>query len=596
MEPNFQVTPIPDTTKSLITPPPKISRHVLKWLIILALALFIASAGIFWFGGPSFRESGVQMSIDGPTQIGVGDEVTYKIKYSNSTKSKLSNLRFSFSYPDESVVLKDGEVSLYTKETFAIETLEAGQSGEKEFRAFLVGNRGDIKIAKLSLIYAAGNLRTEFQKDASLATTITSIPVSLTLSVPPNQISGQPITYILDYRNETNNSISDLRFVFDYPDGFTYQSATPAGSGDGQTWNVANLNKGQGSRISINGVLNGQQGETKKLSVTLQRRINGAYIDYEKTAGSTVISSPLLGVDVVVNDSKEYTAVTGDTLNYTVKYSNTSNYTLAGVALAVKLEGAMYDIGSLDSGSGYFDGGTNTIIWNSAAISDFSSLGPNKRGQATFKIKTKPGFPSGTAGAQNSFIKATARISTANVPREISDGEVFSTASLITKISSQPTFAQLMYYNDQAFSSSGPFPPQVGKETFFTVHWQLVNPGNQVTEARISGVLPAGVNWKNITSVGAGQAEITFNKNTSEVVWNIGSLPSGVGINGTNKYDGSFQISVTPQANQKGSGILLLKNVKFSGIDSFTRQSIIIPANDLTTDDTADQVEQGIVQ
>ncbi|KKT28170.1 MAG: hypothetical protein UW14_C0013G0019 [Candidatus Yanofskybacteria bacterium GW2011_GWA2_44_10] len=182
------------------------------------------------------------------------------------------------------------------------------------------------------------------------------------------------------------------------------------------------------------------------------------------------------------------------------------------------------------------------------------------------------------------------------MPREISDGEVFSTASLITKISSQPTFAQLMYYNDQAFSSSGPFPPQVGKETFFTVHWQLVNPGNQVTEARISGVLPAGVNWKNITSVGAGQAEITFNKNTSEVVWNIGSLPSGVGINGTNKYDGSFQISVTPQANQKGSGILLLKNVKFSGIDSFTRQSIIIPANDLTTDDTADQVEQGIVQ
>ena len=152
-----------------------------KWAVLLALVLFIVSVFIFWFGGPSFIESGVQLSIEGPTQAAVGDEITYKIKYANLTKSDLSGVKFSFVYPDKSVVIKDGKLSDVTKEVFTIDSLATNQSGEKEFKAFISGNRGDIKTAKATMGYQASGLKSQFEKTATLATTIVSLPVSLTL-------------------------------------------------------------------------------------------------------------------------------------------------------------------------------------------------------------------------------------------------------------------------------------------------------------------------------------------------------------------------------------------------------------------------------
>ena len=176
---------------------------------------------------PSFSESGVKLGIEGPAQVSVGDEVVYKLKYSNTTKLDLNNMTFKFTYSDDSVVLKDGIVTKEFSETFTIDQLSPGQSAEKEFRAFLVGDRGNIKTVKAELSYGAGGLKTVFEKNISLSTTIIGLPISLTLSAPPNSVPGQAVNYVLDYRNESNNDIYDLRFEFDYPDGFSVQKITP---------------------------------------------------------------------------------------------------------------------------------------------------------------------------------------------------------------------------------------------------------------------------------------------------------------------------------------------------------------------------------
>ena len=106
-------------------------NQLLKWLVLLALLLAIVSFLSFWFGSPSFSESGVRLDIDGPTQVSVGDEVVYKLKYSNTTKLDLSSMRFKFTYPDNSVVLKDGIVSTNLSETFTIDQLSPGQEEVK---------------------------------------------------------------------------------------------------------------------------------------------------------------------------------------------------------------------------------------------------------------------------------------------------------------------------------------------------------------------------------------------------------------------------------------------------------------------------------
>ncbi len=535
------------------------------------------------------------MEIEGPNQVSVGDEVIYKLKYSNDTKLDLNNMTFKFIYPDDSVVLKDGMVTKDLSETFTLDQLSPGQKAEIEFKAFLVGDRGNIKTAKVELSYQAGDLRTIFQKTTSISSTIIGLPVSLTLSAPPNSVPGQAVSYVLDYRNESSNDIYDLRFEFDYPDGFSVQKYTPSPNMGNYVWLIPVLKKGNGGRISITGPLNGKEGETKNILVVLKRKIGDQYVNYEKAETSSVIANSLLNAELLVSDSSDYSAFAGDDLNYTVKYSNSSNYNLVGVNLAIKLEGEMYDISSLDTKGGYYDNSSSTITWNASTVSDFANLSPNKKGQLSFRVKLKNSIPSGATGSKNLFVRASARLSTPNVPSGVGGDEVFAETNLVTKISTQPTLKQTVYYNDPAFGSAGPLPPEAGKETAFTIHWQITNPGNDMNGVRISGILPAGVSWKSVVSVGSGQPEPTFNSSTSEVVWNLGVLPQGVGVTGA-KYETSFQIILKPATSQKGSPAVLTKDSKLSGQDTFTKQNIIVPVRDISTSDLVDRPNEGIVQ
>lgn len=568
------------------------SNTVLKWLILLALVLLIISFISFWFGGKSFSENQVVVSIDGPSQALVGDEIVYKLKYANETKLDLKNLKFAFSYPDESVVIENGKIAADMSNNFEIDVLKPGQSGEKEFRGFLTGDKGSIKNAKASLSFMANGLKTSFEKSASLATTITGVPVVLSLVAPPNSVSGESINYIFDYRNESGNDISDLQFKFDYPDGFSSQKFTPSPSAGKDIWSIPILKKGAGGRITVQGILSGKEGEIKTVSTVLKRKIFDQFVNFEKTATSTMIASPLLGLNILVNNSKDYSSFPGDSLEYIINYQNNSNYNLIGLELTAGLNGSMFDFSTLNSGNGYFDSSSNTIVWNSGAVSDFGNLPPNKSGQLKFKVKLKPDIVS---GSRNLFVEMTARLSTSNVPSNVGGEEIFVASGVTTKISTQPGLAASAYYNDPNFGSSGPLPPEIGKETVFTVHWQITNPGNDMSGVKASAVLPTGVTWKNIVSVGTGQPDLVFNKNTSEVIWDLGILPRGAGISSP-KYEGSFQISVKPSSDQKNFPIVLLKNGKLSGTDTFTKQSIVVNVRDISTNGLVDRPGEGIVK
>lgn len=567
------------------------AQRLLKWLILLALVLFIIAVVIFLFGKPSFSEDQVVLELEGPTQASVGDEIIYKVKYGNQTKLELSNLRFKFIYPEESVVIKDGKTLKELNETFVVDKLQDGEKGEKEFRAFLVGDRGNIKNAKIELEFRAGDLRSSFEKSDTISTTLVSVPVSLTLVAPPSIVSGQLINYILDYRNESGESISDIKFTFDYPDGFVAQEENPKSS-ERNTWSVPVLRNGQGGRINIKGTLSGKEGEVKTVSASLKRAVNGEFVDYQKASTSSLISNPLLGLDVSVNGSKNYSAHLGSNLDYTIRYKNNSNLNLIGLNLEIKLEGEMYDLGKLDTQGGFYDSSSGTILWNAAVVPAFSALPPNKSGEIKFSVNIKDNFPPGGIG-RNFSVKAAAKLRTPNVPSGVDGNEIAVTSDLTTRISTKPTLSQIAYFNDPAFGSSGPLPPKTGEETVFTVHWQITNPGNDMNNTEVRALLPPGVTWKNIVSVGLGQSEPTFNPNNSEVKWSIGVLPQGTGVL-TPKYEASFQVSIKPSvAGQKPT---LVKDGRFSGTDSFTKEQIVLNASDLTADELVDRPGEGTVR
>ncbi len=571
------------------------TTRVLKYLILLACGLLIVAVSSFWFSGSSFRDKDVELELEGPTQAASGDEIVYKIKYSNTTRSTLSDLNFVFFYPEGSTVITDDGTSDDQSEEFNIESLAPGESGEKELRVFLIGEKGNIKVAKVVLSFKAGNLRSTFEKIATLSTTIVSTPISLNLSAPPSAVSGQTINYILDYRNNSDEDATDLIFEFDYPDGFTPKEFSPQPKDSNNSWVVRVLKKGSGGRIALTGTLTGQEGESKIVSVVLKRKVGEGYVDYQKASATTVISNPVLGVEILVNGVSDYSSSPGDRLSYTVKYSNNSNMNLSGMNMAVKLDGDMYDFSTLDTRGGFFDDSTKTITWNSTTVANFANFEPNKKDQLQFSVALKSFFTSSNPGAtSDKFVKVSAKFSTPNVPTGFSGDDISVTASLVTKIGTQPNLNQSAYYHDPDFGSSGPFPPRVGEYTYYTIHWQLTNPGNAVDSTKVVGKLPQGVEWGDMSKTASGPVP-TYNPNSGEVTWNVGTLPYGIGVF-TAKYEASFRIKIKPAESQRGSILQLMGAVQLTGADSFTKQSIIVNTGGLTSANLVDRPNEGTVQ
>jgi hypothetical protein len=275
-----------------------------------------------------------------------------------------------------------------------------------------------------------------------------------------------------------------------------------------------------------------------------------------------------------------------------VTYTNNSQYTLLGLLLGIKLEGDMYNFSGLRVENGFFDSTNNIVDFDSSGVPDFAALRPGQSGKLTFTVPLKPGLTGG-AGTKNFFVKATARLSTTNIPTGVDSSEIFSLDSVITKISSQPALTAAILYDNGA--GSGPLPPAVGQETTLTVRWQLANPGNDVRNAVVAVVLPPGVTYKANPTATSGTPP-AFDRNSNTVSWNVGTLPFGTGT-GMPKYEATFQISIKPSTNQVGQSAQLLTGDGLTGTDSFTGQAVQVNFRNMSTVDIENHPNDGrIVQ
>ena len=113
-------------------------------------------------------------------------------------------------------------------------------------------------------------------------------------------------------------------------------------------------------------------------------------------------------------------------------------------------------------------------------------------------------------------------------------------------------------------------PPKAETETKYIVTWTLSNSANSITQAQARSALPIYIKWVGLAS---GQNDnLTYNDVTREVIWNMGSVLPGTGINSNREI--SFIISISPSLSQVDSVPQLMKEVFLSGTDSFTNTVI----------------------
>ncbi len=408
-------------------------NRLLRWLLVLALLVAAGGVGFFLFSRSSFSPGKVDFKINVPETTSSGEKIIYSIEYHNKNEKAIKDLHLAFFYPSEAVDIREGRLASLQTESLKLGDLGPGEESKTEFSAYLVGNRGDIKKARAVLSFYGEGVPSVFKKETTVATNISSLAVSLTLVAPPNAIPGQEVTYLLDYRNESSEDLSDLRFKFIYPNDFVLVKFSPNSFSSKDILDLKKLKFGEGNRISISGILRGAEKDSKTISVLLQRKIDNIYIDFEKASEETLMATPPLTAAVLVNERTDYSARLDDELEYQIKFTNNTDKDIFGLTASAKLEGSMFDFVTVQT-NGTFDNSTRTVAWDASVSPLLNHLAPGQTGAVYFKIKVKNSFPSSGMGVKDTVIKVTAKMETSITLPDLDLDGLSAESELTTKI------------------------------------------------------------------------------------------------------------------------------------------------------------------
>jgi hypothetical protein len=256
------------------------------------------------------------------------------------------------------------------------------------------------------------------------------------------------------------------------------------------------------------------------------------------------------------------------------------------MTVKIKFNGQTFDKESVNAGKGFYNSSENTIIFDKGSDPLLSMINTSDEGDMQFDFSTLLPSSKSSISFGNASIKLDISVlgNRGGADESVSQEVLYSDTKTL-KISSNLKLLSRGFRTVGPFENSGPFPPQVDNETTYTITWTATDSFNNVNGVKVSAFLPPNVKWTGYTS--PDSEKIIYDKGTGEVIWDIGDMKSGIGINSSAK-EVSFQVSITPSITQVETEINLLNQATISGTDAYTRARIGEVKNPITTNITSD--------
>lgn len=591
MEQDFQVKEIkqdikpiqPTRLKKKIRLPSFFRKEKLpKTLVIIGIVLIMVAAGAVLWGRHSFSKAKVELSIEVSEDIASGEEAVVSVIYRNKNRVNLYSAYLTIDYPSGTLSL-DGEEIF--QEQKLLGTISRKSEGKEEFRIRFIGEKEDIKNLSVKLDYQPQNINSRFENTATLKTEINSVLVGINIEGSEKIISGQEISYRIEYENKTSQDISNLRIKLNYSDDFEFEDAEPKPIEDtNNTWQVGVIKSSEKKEINLRGTLTGNEGESKVLEVVAGKMENGIFLKYTKSEFITQIApSPLLLLlNIKGIGDEECNVDPGQRLDYKIEFKNNTDVALEELILKVYFLDDVFNFKNIALGDvGSFDGRENVITWSGGEVPALKLLEINQSGEVSFTITIKDSLPIFSQQDKNFKARVLAEIQTLTVPAKFSVDELRFENRLICKINSELFLESKVYYYEPQIGlvNSGPLPPKVDDLTTYTVHWQITNTSNNLENVKVRTILPQGTVWMDRHINKVGNSNFYYNERTKEIGWDISSVPAGTGVVSP-LYELIFQIGLRPSINQVGQRPTLINESSVEGKDLFTEKTL----KDFTTE------------
>ena len=565
------------------------TKILLGAFIFFVLALGFAFSR-FFFGSNVVSGNNIDILVSGPVSVAGGEELPLDIQVKNNNNTDLKVVDLRIEYPDGTKNAADPSLDM-PRTSELLGDISIGQNVRRLVKAILYGEENTQKVIKITVEYRVAGSNAIFSKEKDYNVLISSSPVNIKVSAPTEVSANQVNDFNIEITSNSVSIVKGLLLKVDYPFGFTLSSANPKpSSSDGSIFNLGDLAPGSKRSFRISGVIQGQDGEERVLKFTVgtpdknnDKNISTALAMY---TSSVAIRKSSIGLDMLINQES------GDNL-----YINAGDKNRAGITWQNNLAEKVYDMvvkivftgqaldkSSINVENGRYNSLDNSVIFDKTSNSYLATVNPSDEGNMNFDFASY--FPSSKSSVTfgNSSISMNITVMGTRAGSN-SAGEVLYSGTKTLKISSNLKLLARGFRTVGPFENSGPFPPKADNETTYTINWTATDSFNNVTNTRVSAILPPNVKWTGYTS--PDTENITYDKSTGEVVWNIGDMRSGIGSNYPAK-DVYFQVSVTPSITNVGSEMNLLNESTISGIDAYSGARVGEVKNPVTTDITSD--------
>jgi len=523
-----------------------------KTIIFLVIIFVVVAIIGFWsWRGGTYSKEVLKLEILGPTEADLGQEVEYIVKYKNNGNFRLENPQLVFEPP--SLSMKDEEI--FRNQVLGAESLgEAIYPGEEKnisFKIRLLGKEGEAKLAKATLSYQPKDLKAKYESSTTFTTTIKSAPLTFEFDLPSKINSGEEFRFRLNYFSNLEYSLGGIRIQIEYPSDFEFIESSPK-SLDKTDWDISVLNKGQGGRIEVAGIVSADAGEVKIFRAKMGIWKDGEFILLKEAEKGVEVVNPTVYLRQEINKNPQYSAVPGEWLHYEIYFKNIGDDSLSNLFMVSKLTGEAYDLQTVKSDVGNCKPGDNSVIFDWRKISKLQYLAPTEEGMVDFWIKVKDDL----GNVKNPYLSNKIFIS--QVEQEF-----------VTKVSSKIELVQKGYYQDEVFGNSGPVPPKVGEQTTYTIMWYVKNYYSDVKDVKVKTVLPEGVELTGKIFPEDASSKIAFDSQSREIVWSVGDVAKGEGVLASGRNI-AFQISFIPTESQRGQTPNIMNDIVITGEDSWT--------------------------
>ncbi len=576
-----------------------LNRKFLKFFSggVAVLIIVMSSIFLFFYLGTRGREAEVVIHDRSP--ITAGELVTIPVAFRNISNTTLKEVELTLVLPEGSLVQEEGQDRQAPARIIRkIDDLDPNEEGSVEVPAKLFGKEGEEKEILATLIYRPENLRARFSSKDSKNFLIGRVPLAVIWEIPEIFSNNQEVKAVVRFNSSASFIFRNMWLRLEYPLGFKFLSSSPKPEEGENTWSLGNIDPDEEGAIEVRGRIIGEEGEVKSFRADLGvfNTLTKEWITFRDSSAVGKIAVAPLSVTGFLKGSRETTVGLGENLQFALRYKNNTESTLRNITIRASLQGPVLDLQTLVIDKGNFDFNTRSLVWNSATAKELSELEPGEEGEFRFEIQTKPRPAVKEDADKNQVVRMSAEIKPAFVPEEFAGTDLTGQDSIEAKVRTKVLFSARALYRSSPIPTKGPLPPKVGAKTVYTIVWEVRNFTNDAENVQVIGILPPNVVWENVFT--PQDSRIIFDAATSEVRWNVGRVPAGIGISSP-ALTLAFQVSITPSTVDRGRTMILLTEPRLSGKDAFTKEDLRETVESIGTelrDDPTASSQDGVVK